>query len=259
MVMGYIETYGLVFVFVLMRVLAVVMVLPLWSGDLPGEFRITAAVWLSVVFSFVVSPASLPEYTNVQRLLMGAVLEFGTGALIGFFMRAVLAAVALGGQLAGFQMGLAIANVIDPATSARYSMVAQWMNLLALFVFLEMDGHLMALRVVAKSFEWIPPFAAHFHASIFYGVVLEGGREMFRLAFELAWPISLTLLMVYLSLGLLARAAPQINMLMVGFPITISMGLMMFALTASSFTSHMERVFLDEFRTVERIIAALRI
>lgn len=82
---------------------------------------------------------------------------------------------------------------------------------------------------------------------------------MFRLAFALAWPISLTLLMVYLSLGLLARAAPQINMLMVGFPITISMGLIMFALSASSFTSQMERVFLDGFHTAEQILTALRI
>ena len=156
-------------------------------------------------------------------------------------------------------MGLAIANVIDPATSAQYSMVAQWLNLLAVFVFLEMDGHLMAVRIVAKSFEWIPPFSAHFHASIFYDVVVQGGQEMFRLAFALAWPISLTLLMVYLSLGLLARAAPQINMLMVGFPITISMGLIMFALSASSFTSQMERVFLDGFHTAEQILTALRI
>ena len=65
--------------------------------------------------------------------------------------------------------------------------------------------------------------------------------------------------MVYLSLGLLARAAPQINMLMVGFPITISVGLIMFALSATSFTSHMERVFFDGFHTAERLLAALRI
>jgi flagellar biosynthetic protein FliR len=257
--MEYMNAYGSVFVFVLLRTLAIVMVLPLWSGQIPGGFRIVAAVWLSVLFSFVVPPSALPALSNPQAVIVGAALEFCTGALIGFFMRVLLAAITLGGQLVGFQMGLAIANVIDPATSARYSMIAQWMNLLALFVFLEMNGHLMGVRFVARSFEWIPPFAANLHASIFYDMVAEGGGEMFRLAFRLAWPISLTLLMVYLSLGLLARAAPQINMLMVGFPITISTGLIMFALSATSFTSYMERVFLDGFHTAERILAALRI
>jgi len=252
------ETYGLVFLFVLLRVLAIVMVLPLWSGEIPGDFRVGAAIWMSVLFSFVVTPASLPSTPHAAGIVTGAALEFCTGALLGFFMRVILAAIALGGQLAGFQMGLAIANVIDPATSAQYSMIAQWLNLLALFVFLEMDGHLMAVRIVAKSFEWIPPYAADLHASIFYDVVAEGGRQMFRLAFRLAWPISLTLLMVYLSLGLLARAAPQINMLMVGFPITISMGLIMFALSATSFSTHMERVFLDGFHTAEQMLAAMR-
>lgn len=252
-------TLGLVFLFVLIRILAIVMVMPLWSGQIPGGFRIAAAVWLSVLFCFVVPPASLPEYSNPQTLLVGAGLEFLTGALLGFFMHVLLAAITLGGQLAGFQMGLAIANVIDPATSARYSMVAQWLNLLALFVFLEINGHLMAVRVVAKSFEWIPPFAADFHAALFYDVVVEGGKEMFALALRLAWPVSLTLLLVYLALGLLARAAPQINMLMVGFPITISAGLIMFALSATTFTSHMEEVFRDGFHTAERLLAALRI
>jgi flagellar biosynthetic protein FliR len=255
----FLGTYGWVFLFVLIRVLGVVMVLPLWSGQIPGTFRISAAIWLSVLFSFVVPSASLPELSKPQTLLVGAAQEFLIGAVLGFFMRMLLAAITLGGQLAGFQMGLAIANVIDPATSAQYSIIAQWLNLLALFVFLEINGHLMAVKVAARSFEWIPPLAANLHAALFYDLVVEGGTDMFRLALGLAWPASLTLLLVYLSLGLLARAAPQINMLMVGFPITISVGLLMFALSAGSFTLHMEQVFRDGFDTAERLLAAMRI
>jgi flagellar biosynthetic protein FliR len=255
----FVETHGWVFLFVLIRILAVVMVLPLWSGQLPGTFRLSAAVWLSVIFSFVVPAASIPQFSNPQTLVVGAAQEFFIGAVLGFFMRMLLAAITLGGQLAGFQMGLAIANVIDPATSAQYSIIAQWLNLLALFVFLEINGHLMAVKILARSFEWIPPFAANVHATLLHDLVVDGGGEMFRLALGLAWPVTLTLLLVYLSLGLLARAAPQINMLMVGFPITISVGLIMFALSAGSFTSHMEQVFREGFHTAERLLAAMRI
>ena len=90
--LGYTETYGLVFLFVLLRILAIVMVLPLWSGQIPGDFRMAAAIWLSILFSFVVTPTSLPQNITAAGVVMGGALEFFTGALLGFFMRVILAA-----------------------------------------------------------------------------------------------------------------------------------------------------------------------
>ena len=182
-----------------------------------------------------------------------------TGALIGFLVRLFLAAVTLAGQLAGFQMGLAIANVIDPATSDRYTIIAQLLNLIAMFVFVEMDGHLMAVRVLATSFEWLPPFSAALGGEVFHDMVFSGGKEMFRLALQIGWPISLALLLVYLSMALLSRVAPQINMLMVGFPITISVGLIVIMIGIPTLTLEMERMFQDAFFAVERLLAALRV
>lgn len=250
--------HALAYAFVLIRIGAILFALPLWSGRVPVAWKLSAAVWLSVLFSFVVPPHVFPETLGLEGLVVGGMREFLTGALMGFLVRLFLAAVTLAGQLAGFQMGLAIANVIDPATSDRYTIVAQLMNLLALFVFLEMDGHLMAVKVVAKSFEWLPPFSADLRSEIFYDLVLSGGGEMFRLALKIGWPISLALLLVYLSMALLVRVAPQVNMLMVGFPITISAGLIVIMLGVPSFTLGMERMFQDVFLYVERLVAALK-
>jgi len=253
-----IQGHALAYGFVLIRIGAILFALPLWSGRLPVAWKLTAAVWLSVLFSFVVPIEILPEELGLKGIVIGGIQEVITGALLGFLIRLFLAAVTLAGQLAGFQMGLAIANVIDPATSDRYTIDAQMLNLLALFTFLEMDGHLVAVSLLAKSFEWLPPFSAAVSGEIFHDLVLGGGKEMFRLALKIGWPISLALLLVYLSMGLLVRVAPQMNMLMVGFPITISVGLVVIMFGIPSFTLTMEGMLQDAVAYLERMLVALR-
>ncbi len=252
--MGHVLAYG----FVLIRIGAILFALPLWSGSLPVAWKLSAAVWLSVLFSFVVPVEILPGLLDLKGIVIGGMQEFLTGLLLGFLMRLFLAAVTLAGQLAGFQMGLAIANVIDPTTSDRYTIVAQFMNLLALFVFLEMDGHLMAVDLLAKSFEWLPPFSASVSGEVLHDLVLSGGKEMFDLALRIGWPVSLALLLVYLAMALLVRVAPQMNMLMVGFPITIAVGLIAILLGVPPFTQAMEHMFQDAVVALERLLMALR-
>jgi len=254
LIMGHVLAYG----FVLIRIGAILFAMPFWSGRLPLAWKLSAAVWLSVLFSFVVPAEILPQELGLKGIVIGGIQEVITGALLGFLIRLFLAAVTLAGQLAGFQMGLAIANVIDPATSDRYTIVAQMLNLLALFTFLEMDGHLMAVSLLAKSFEWLPPFSAAVSCEIFHDLVVGGGKEMFRLALKIGWPISLALLLVYLSMGLLVRVAPQMNMLMVGFPITISVGLVVIMFGVPSFTLTMEGMLQDAVAYLERLLVALR-
>jgi flagellar biosynthetic protein FliR len=242
---------------VLIRVLAILTVFPLWSGRLPMSWKVAAAVWVSVLFSFVVRPAAVPDRWTLPLVLVGGVREFLTGALLGLFVRLILAGVMLAGQLLGFQMGLGIANVIDPATSESVSVIAEVLNLLALFLFLELDGHLMAVKVVAKSFEWIPPFSARLDPALFLEVVRDGGGQMFQVGLALAWPFSLALLLVYLGMGLLARVAPQVNLLVVGFPITIGVGLFVLFLGVSPLTVRMEGVFSETFHSLEKLLASI--
>ena len=243
--------------FVLIRVLAILMALPFWSGKLPMSWKIAAAVWMSVLLSFAVRPAEVPDRWTLPLVLVGGVREFLTGALLGMFVRLISAGVTIAGQLTGFQMGLGIANVIDPATSESLSVIAGVFDLLALFVFLELDGHLLAVKVLAKSFEWIPPFSARLDPALFFEVVRDGGGQMFRVGLALAWPFSLALLLVYLAMGLLARVAPQVNLLVVGFPITIGVGLFVLSLGVPPLTVRMEGVFSETFHSLEKLLASM--
>jgi len=243
--------------FVLIRVLAILMAFPLWSGSFPMSWKIVAAVWVSVVLSFAIRPIAVPESWSLPLILTGVTREFLVGAVLGLFVRLILGGIMLAGQLAGFQMGLGIANVIDPATSESISVVAQVLNLLAVFLFLELDGHLLAVQVLARSFEWIPPFSARLDSALYLDLVRDGGTEMFQVGLALAWPFSLVLLLLYLAMGLLARVAPQVNLLVVGFPITIGVGLFVLFLGVSPLTDRLEGVFSETLFSLERLLASM--
>jgi len=163
--------------FILLRILAIMLVMPFWRGSLPGPWKALAAFWLSVLFAFIVPPTIKFEEMSLHVLIVGGVMEFLIGALMGFVFDVFLGGIMLAGQLAGVQMGLGVANLLDPSTSESRSAIAQWMNLLALFLFLEMDGHLAAVKMVAVSFEWIPPFSAEISRFMFFDLVEWPGGE----------------------------------------------------------------------------------
>ncbi|MEW6441390.1 MAG: flagellar biosynthetic protein FliR [bacterium] len=245
------------FGFVLMRVLAVLAAFPLWSGRLPLPWKIAAALWLSVVAAFALPARSLPETWSAAGLVLGAAGEVLTGATLGLVGRLFLGGITLAGEITGLQMGFGVATVFDPSSGESHSVIAQCFNIFAMFVLLEMDSHLLAVRVLMESFERIPPFAFPANGPVFLQMVREGGGQVFRVAVELAWPLSLCLLLVYLSMGLLARVAPQINLMMVGFPLTIAVGVFVLWLSVPSLTASMERVCGEMWVGVETWLTAM--
>jgi len=258
MIFDFLETYAVVFGFVLIRIAAILMTMPMWSGQMPATWKAGAVIWLSVIFTFVVPPENLPQTLNAEELMFGIGREFMVGALMGFSGRLLLGAVMLAGTLAGFQMGIGIASVVDPISGQHGSVVAQLLNLLVLFLFLEINGHLLAVKLLAKSFDMLPPFSAQVSATFFAGAVREWGREMFQVGFQVAWPLSISLLLVYLAMALIGRMAPAINLMMVGFPITILVGFTVLYLSVPQLLFRFEQLFAEFFLSLDRLLLVMR-
>jgi flagellar biosynthetic protein FliR len=156
--------------------------------------------------------------------------EVLVGFTIGLVAQLTFGAVQMAGQLAGIQMGIGLSNLIDPQTQEHITSLAQWQNLLALLVFLSIDGHHIVIRAVADSFAVLPlggglPKAAGF------GVVVDLAGGLFVVALKIAAPVLVLLLLVNAAMGVLARMIPQLNVFIVGFPLNVAAGL--FVLAAS--------------------------
>ncbi len=213
-----------------LRVLALFSVAPVFSmRAIPTRTRIGLAFLIALC-----AQAVLPEQPVIDvngREALGAVVQqVGIGVAMGFAVRLVFASVELAGEVIGLQMGLNFASFFDPASNAQVSAVARFFGNLALLLFVVINGHLMVLMAVVKSFESFP-VQGHWLHSVGRMRLHELGAALFSSALWIALPMVALLLFVNLTLGIISRVAPQMNIYAVGFPVTLTVGMLGIAAT----------------------------
>ena len=161
----------------------------------------------------------------------GAVLQqVGVGLAIGFAIRVVFAAVELAGEVVGFQMGLGFASFFDPSMGGQSSAVARFFGQMATFMFVVMGGHVMVLMTVISSFTAFP-VDQNFLDALKQMKIYDLGTDLFASGLWMALPMVGMLMFANLALGIVSRVAPQMNIYAIGFPITLTVGLVGMAAT----------------------------
>jgi flagellar biosynthetic protein FliR len=225
------------FVLALARVAGLFLFAPILGSHVAPVRARAALVFFIAIAMLPVLPAGAA--LDVERLgtagYLGDVLrELGVGFTIGLVAQFIFGAVQLAGQLAGVQMGLGLATLIDPNNQDHITSLAQWQNLIALLVFLAIDGHHMLIRAVAESFTLVP-LDGGFPSNEGSALVLTLAGGMFALALKIAAPVLVLLLLVNGAMGVLAKLIPQLNVFVVGFPLNVGAGLLVLA-AAQPFT-----------------------
>jgi flagellar biosynthetic protein FliR len=231
------------FIFILLRVSSIVVIMPI-LGNRTVPVRVKAG--LSLVIAFLLFPFVQLHAPPLEILPLALRMagEIMIGVTIGLAGRLVFAGVQLAGQLAGFQMGFAIVNVFDPITSTQVSIIAQFQYLLAMLVFLAVDGHHLFLYAIAESYRIVPALSFHFSGELTQAIV-ELSKDIFIIAIKTGAPVIAMLLMISIGFGLIARTVPQINILIVGFPLKIAVGLISIGLTLPIFARMVGSIFLN--------------
>lgn len=213
-----------------LRVLAVFTVAPVFSMRV---IPVRAKVGLAFLVA-VCAQAALPDQPIISvnsRAALGTVAhQVVVGLAIGFSVRLVFAAVELAGELIGLQMGLNFASFFDPTTNGQVSAVARFFGHMATLLFIVINGHLMVLMAVVKSFDTFPA-DGNFLQALAQMRIFDLGTSLFSSALWIALPMIALLLFVNLTLGIISRVAPQMNIYAVGFPVTLTVGLLGIAAT----------------------------
>jgi flagellar biosynthetic protein FliR len=136
----------------------------------------------------------------------------------------VFTSVELAGELVGLQMGLNFASFFDPSSNAQVSAVSRFMGHMSTLLFVVMNGHLIVLMAVIKSFESFP-VDGNFFDTLQHIKLYSLGSSLFSSALWIALPMIGMLLFVNLAMGVISRVAPQMNIYSIGFPVTLTMGL----------------------------------
>jgi flagellar biosynthetic protein FliR len=213
-----------------LRTLALFSAMPvLGTRTVPVRVRIGLAAFTSLA-----AQASLPEVAPVALdsalAFVLVVQQVLIGVALGFAVRVVFAAVEFAGEIIGLQMGLNFAGFFDPGTGAQGTATARFFGTLVAFVFIAGGGHLLLIQALAQSFHAFPVGPEPF-AFLRAAQPQVWGAEIFQAGLWVALPLITLLLFVNLSLGVVSRVAPQLNVFAVGFPLTVSVGLLGLAAT----------------------------
>ncbi|RLC32105.1 MAG: hypothetical protein DRH37_01450 [Deltaproteobacteria bacterium] len=223
--LGQLETFFLIF----LRLAAVLMTLPVFgSRNIPIVFKAGLVFSMTVLLFPLLDGTRLAVQPGVIAFGIGVVGEILMGVMIGLSVNLLFCGVQLAGQLVGYQMGFAIANVIDPQTGEQGSILSGLYNMTAMLLFLAFNAHHWLLRSLAESFRIVPLFGFRLNGSMLeYFMKLAG--NMFVISVKVAAPVMAALLVASVCLGMVARTVPRMNVFLVGMPLKIALGLMFVA------------------------------
>jgi len=233
----------------LTRVLALLAAAPV-LGQTRIPMRVRIGLGVAIVLAISPSLPSMPRIApaSAEGMLVAA-YQIVIGLAIGFSLRLVFTAVEMAGDLVGLQMGLGFAMFYDPGNVQHTPILGQFMSLLATLVFLAINGHLLVISTLAQSFYALPITTEPLQGGLFQ-TLAQHGAIVFVAGLQLALPLIITMLVVNLSLGVLTRAAPQLNIFAVGFPVTLAIGFGALILTLPYFGPLFERTLDEAFRFV---------
>lgn len=207
------------------RTMGLMIVAPiLGDNNIPGQVKVAIAFLLSLVFFPVVTSYSFGPNPDIGRLAFVVLTEFGIGLLIGYTARLLFTGITLAGEVAGFQMGLSVANIFDPSSETQVSMIGQIQVVFALLIFVTLDGHHLLIESLVESYRLVPPGTVVLREEGMRLVVDQVGK-IFLLGLKIGAPLIVALLAANFSMGLIARSVPQLNVIVVGFPFSIGLGL----------------------------------
>ena len=206
-----------------MRILGLIIAAPLFGNQVVAvRLRVGLALLITVVIAPALPP--LPDIAPDSATGMGLfVQQLLIGLVMGFAVRLIFTAVEMAGELIGLQMGLGFAVFFDPQHSAQVPVIGQFLGLIATLFFLAVNGHLLMLSVLADSFR-LMPIAATTIDPAFWRDAAGWGSRILYVSLLLSLPVIAALLVTNLALGVLTRAAPQLNIFAFGFPVTLAVG-----------------------------------
>jgi flagellar biosynthesis protein FliR len=231
------------FLLILMRVAPILFLMPLLgSRNIPAPVKIGLALAVSLILlpAVQIGPGAFPAEPLAFLVFLGA--EFLIGFFLGLAVKTIFAGIQMGGELVGFQMGLSLAHVIDPQSGVQSSAIAQFHYFIATLFFLAVDGHHWFFRALAGSFHTVPPGEIHLQAGLLAAFLALAGN-MFVIAVKLAAPVMAVILFTQMAMGILAKAVPQVNILMTSFPLTIGVGLIFLGFSLDFFHPYFRSLF----------------
>ncbi len=245
--------YILTIVIIMIRVGPMIFLMPVTgSKSVPSQVKIFLTVAVAIVLAPVVpvNAGQLPQ--TVLGFLIFTLAEICFAGILSIFARLIFDSIQLAGQMVGVQMGMGMAGVMDPQFGNQISLVGQFWNLLAILIFLSLNGHHIYITTIQDSYNWVAPGTLNVTQASFEGMMNATSR-MFYMAVKIMAPTSAAVFFCHIGMGIIAKTVPQIPILIVGMPINIGVGFIFVGLSLTYFLPLM----INQFEMLGRLLPRL--
>lgn len=228
------------------RIAGFFMVMPLFGTRLVTQrVRLILALATTAVIAPILPPMPVIESVGLQTMIIIA-QQLLIGIALGFALEVLMQIFILSGQMVAMQTGLGMAQMVDPSNGVNVAVVAQWFLIFVNLLFISLNGHLIAIEIMADSFFTIPVGSGGLSGDTLIAIA-ELANWMFAAAIVLALPAVASMLVVNIAFGVMARLAPQLNIFAVGFPVTMMLGLIVIWITFSGYGTQFQGLLSELF------------
>ena len=238
------------FVMVLTRISAFFMVLPVFGWkSIPARIKVAMTVLLAIFFSTITPVPVVAGRVSTAEAVLLIANEATYGLALGLIATIVFAAVKISGRIIERQMGLAMAEILDPLTGERAQPLGSLLEMIFIMLFLSANGHHLFLLIISRSYESFPAGSIP-TIPVLAGGIINAGSTMLIHGLKLAAPILAAFLLLMVILAVFARMVPEMNILFISFPLRVGLGLLMVAMFMPFISS-----FVGEFaKLIEKLL-----
>ncbi|MEJ2344760.1 MAG: flagellar biosynthetic protein FliR [Gammaproteobacteria bacterium] len=239
-----------------MRIGAMLMVAPVFGSQQIVPVRVRLALAIALTWAVAPTLAAAPAVQPMSAMgLLVTAQQLLLGIAMGFILQLAFSALVVAGQSIAMTMGLGFATFIDPTNGVSVPVMSKFYTIVGTLLFLSINGHLVAIQVLAASFQTIPVAPVGLSAAGMIQLVAWGG-QMFVGAALIALPALVTITLINVSFGVVTRAAPQFNIFAVGLPTTIASGFLIMWFTLPNLLPRFTHVLMGAFGIMQHLAPA---
>lgn len=227
------------YVWPFIRISAFLFALPIISsGIVPAYIKAGLAIFIAILIAPVIpQQPDIDPFSNLGFII--TINQIIIGLALGFMIKLVFSAMETGGHLVGQSMGLGFAQMNDPVNGVTVPVISQFYTIIATLIFLIMNGHLIMINVLVNSFTILPVNITGLGTDGIWQLI-KWSSWIFTGAVVIALPAVGALLLVNTAFGVMMRAAPQLNIFSIGFPISLMLGFFFIMLTLPVFSTQFQ-------------------
>lgn len=213
---------------IFLRITGAIFTAPIFNNrSIPTIPKLTLGLILTYIIFFTVDVYSFSPDESLFVLAVLGIKEVLTGILMGFTLNFIFYGIAYAGMLLGFDMGLSVARVFDPSMEEQSNIIGQAVTIVAILIFLVINGHHFIINALAYSFRLIPLGEFAITGDVF-NLLVKYSAGIFVIAIKIASPIMVSFFLLHLGAGIIARTIPSMNVFFVLFPLKLALGFLLF-------------------------------